>query len=325
MTQPMTYWSITSQVLKEEAEKLWLEVEVLVPEKNFFIIRGNGKEIIFKSNDFGGNSSLAKKIVDDKELSYVMLDRYWFPIAKTWYLHHDDFSTCDWNKFQDYFPLIIKPIDEWHGNGVMVNITSLSELREKLNKSFQKYPKMIIQKQIYGDECRIVLFFGRVVVAFNRIPPCILGDGSLTIDELINKENTKNPLRAPNYTSPLSYIRIDDELDDFIEKQWFKRDNILEKWVTLQLRWNSNIGTWWTIRDITHLLHPTISHLCSQIAEKLDMKLLCVDIMATDFTRPLQETKWVILEIGGNPGFGWHKELTSANTAQILLTKLFHD
>lgn len=323
MTQPMTYWSITSQVLKEEAENLGLEVEVLVPEKNFFIIRGNTKEIVFKSNDFGGNSSLAKKIVDDKELSYVMLDRYWFPIAKTWYLHQDDFSTYDWSTFWDDFPLVIKPIDEWHGNGVMVQIASTLELQEKLKKSFQKYPKMIIQKQIYGDECRIVVLFGEVVVAYNRIPPRIVGDGLLTIEALIHLENTTNPLRDIHYTSPLSYIRIDDELDNFIEKQWWKRDQILDKWVTLQVRWNSNVGTWWTIREITSSLHPSITELCSEIAEKMEMQLLCIDIMSTDFTKPLHETNWVILEMWWNPGFGWHKELTAVNTAKILLTKLF--
>jgi len=48
----MTYWSISSQVLKEEAEKLGLEVEVLVPEKNLFLIKRKDKEVLFKSTDF---------------------------------------------------------------------------------------------------------------------------------------------------------------------------------------------------------------------------------------------------------------------------------
>jgi hypothetical protein len=39
MVKPMTYWSISSQVLKEEAEKLGLEVEILVMEKNLFLVK----------------------------------------------------------------------------------------------------------------------------------------------------------------------------------------------------------------------------------------------------------------------------------------------
>ncbi|MCA9378581.1 hypothetical protein KC711_06990 [Candidatus Peregrinibacteria bacterium] len=52
MSKPMTYWSISSQILKEEAEELGLEVEILIPEKNLFFIKGKNKEVLFKSTDF---------------------------------------------------------------------------------------------------------------------------------------------------------------------------------------------------------------------------------------------------------------------------------
>jgi len=35
----LTYRGISSQTLVEEAEKLGLDIEILIPEKNFFIIR----------------------------------------------------------------------------------------------------------------------------------------------------------------------------------------------------------------------------------------------------------------------------------------------
>ena len=79
----LTYRWISSQTLVEEAEKLGLDIEILIPEKNFFIIKWNGKEIIFKSTDFGSNTSLGLKIASDKELTYVLLQRYWYPIPKT--------------------------------------------------------------------------------------------------------------------------------------------------------------------------------------------------------------------------------------------------
>ena len=48
----MTYWSVSSQVLKEEARILGLEVEVILPEKNLFLIKGKDKDVLFKSTDF---------------------------------------------------------------------------------------------------------------------------------------------------------------------------------------------------------------------------------------------------------------------------------
>jgi hypothetical protein len=53
-----------------------LEVEIISIEKNLFYITGNGKKILFKSTDFGGNSALGYKLADDKELTYRLLEKY---------------------------------------------------------------------------------------------------------------------------------------------------------------------------------------------------------------------------------------------------------
>lgn len=317
-------WSITSELLVQEAAALWLESEILCRDKNFFYIRGNGKEILFKSNDFWWNSSLAKKVVDDKELSHIMLERWGFPIPHTTYVDRDTFDQLDPAIFTHWrYPLVIKPIDGSHGNGVMMGILDTSELLLKLKSSLEKYPRMIVQEEVKWDECRVVVMFWEVVLAINRIPPRIIGDGISTIRELIEIENQSNLLRWKWYDSALSQIMIDDELVDYITKRQKNLDSILLVWELLQLRWNSNIGTWWTIEEITDSLHPSIPQICSQIAEKLDMQLLCLDIMSIDFSRPLTDVGWVILEVWWNPWFGWDRELTSVNTAQTLLQKLF--
>jgi len=320
----MTYWSISSQVLKEEAEKLGLQVEVLVPEKNLFLITWKGKEVLFKSTDFWVNSALGKKITDDKELTYKLLDRYAAPIAKTLYIHEHEFQNFDWAKLSDFhFPVIIKPIDEAHGNGVCMNIVSLSELQKKLESSFASYAKMIIQEQISGDECRVLVVLWEVIIALHRVPPFVVGDGKSTLHELIEHENTNNPLRQQNYSAPLSLIKEDSELIDYVEKQGYSMDDIILNNTRLQLRWNSNLGTGWTIMDVTHLLHEDTKKLCVSIAEKFQLWICGVDILSSDFSKPLSETGWVILEINSTPWIGWDRELTSVNTGREMLKKIF--
>ncbi len=321
----MTYWSISSQVLKEEAEKLWLQVEVLIPEKNLFFIRSKEQEILFKSTDFGGNTSLGEKIVDDKELTYTLLQKYKIPIPKTIYIHEYEFTEFDWKKLSDFhFPVIIKPIDEAHGNGVCMNITSIPELQKKLETSFWMYPKMIIQEQVSGEECRVLVVLGDVVVAYNRIPPSIIGNGYSSIHQLIEYENKNNPLRQEDYYAPLSFIREDQELFDFVNKQWYEVNDILKEWVQLQLRWNSNMGTGGTAKDMTHILHDDIKKLCIDVAEKLHLSICWVDILTTDFTKPLEEVGGVILEVNGTPWIWWDRELTSVNSGREILKKLFN-
>ncbi len=50
--RPMNYFSISSQLLIEEAQKFSLKTEILVPEKNLFIISHQNKSVMFKSVDF---------------------------------------------------------------------------------------------------------------------------------------------------------------------------------------------------------------------------------------------------------------------------------
>ena len=115
MAAPMTYWSISSQVLSEEARLLGLDVEILIPEKNLFLIKGENKEVLFKSTDFGGNTALGKKLSDDKELAYTLLARYDMPIPKTLYISEADFHTLSDDRLNEFhFPVIIKPVDGAH-------------------------------------------------------------------------------------------------------------------------------------------------------------------------------------------------------------------
>lgn len=149
-----------------------------------------------------------------------MLERWGFPIPRSLYLDSGDFSAFDALLFDRWkFPVVIKPIDEAHGNGVCMGIIHTKELSLKLQKSFEKYPRMIVQEQISGDECRFVVMFGEMVLAINRIPPEITGDGEKSISELIQQENDTNPLRSDGYNSALSYISIDEELREYITKK----------------------------------------------------------------------------------------------------------
>jgi len=52
MTHAMTYWSISSKVLTEEAELLGLNVDIINKDKNLYYIYSSSKKILFKTTDF---------------------------------------------------------------------------------------------------------------------------------------------------------------------------------------------------------------------------------------------------------------------------------
>ena len=325
MPHAMTYWSISSQELCKEAEKLWLSVEIISESKNTFYISDGTQETLFKSTDFWENSALWFKLCKDKWLTYDILERNNLPIAKSVYVSKTvipDLHNIDISQLQ--MPLIIKPLSEWHGNGVMMCISSVEELHVKLIESFVLYDDMIIQEQIEGDEVRVIVVKWEVVLAYKRIPASIIWDSIHSIQELISIENKQNPLRWVWYESPLVYIEIDDELKSYIWKQKLNLTDIPKKEHVIQLRGNSNTGTWWTMEDATNTLHISTKKNCIEAANLLGLKISGVDIIAWDISQALDSQWWIILEVNATPGIWGDKELTWINTAYEILKRVFN-
>lgn len=324
MNEFMQYWSISSIIITEEAEKLWLKVDIISKNKNTFIVKWKWKEILFKSTDFWWNSSLWHKITNDKELTYKILDKEGFPIAKSYYIAKEEIKNFqEWKISHLNFPLIIKPVDEWHGNWVMMNILSYEELYKKLSSSFDIYDNMIIQEEIQWDEIRVVVVKWKVILARNRVAASIIWDGISTIQSLIANENENNPYRWEWYTQPLAYIEIDRELLSFIEKQNISLNTIPLIGEKIQLRWNSNTWTWWTMIDVTDILSDEIKKTCIDAVKIFGLDICGIDILTKDLTTSLDVSQWVILELNPTPGIGWERELTNVNTWREILKILF--
>jgi len=318
MAQEMKYFSISSKELTQEAKKMWFEVEILIPEKNFFIIRWNWKEILFKSTDFGWNTSLAHKIANDKILTYTMLERYWYPIPQTKIIKKEENIELD--NFN--FPVIIKPTNESHGNWVKMNILNLEQLENELENSFKSYNTMIIQEQVEGDEVRVLVVKWKIILAINRIPPFVIWDGKHTIQQLIDIENKTNPLRGNWYENKLSYIKVDDETTKMLKQYGYTLESIPKKWEKVFVRLNSNVWSWWLIKNVTDILHTETKQICIDITKKLWFWICGVDIMVKDFAKPIKNNV-KILELNATPWIWWDKELAWVNSARKMLEILF--
>ena len=324
MLEMMKYWSISSQEISTEAEKMWFSVEIIDKESNLFYVISNKKSVLFKSVDFWENSALWFKLCADKKLTYKILEKDGLPTAKSYYLNKKQFETFKSNNIDNLkYPLIIKPLDEAHGDWVMMAINTFHELHEKLKKSFKRYENMIVQEEAQWDEVRVLVVKWDVILARNRIPASVIWNGIKNIQELINQENN-NPLRGDWYNLPLSFIKVDDELLSFIWKKWQDLNYIPKNEEVIQLRWNSNIWTWGTMINVTDKMHESTKKICINTARSLWLWICGIDILSTDISKPLNETWGIILEVGATPWLWWERELTWVNTAKEILKKVFN-
>lgn len=318
----MTYFSITPKVITSEAKKMWFEVEILSPNKNFYVIRWNWKEVFFKSNDFWWNSSLWYKLAKDKELANILLDKKWFKVPRSIYLDKKDLENF---KIQDTnlrFPLVTKPIDEWHWDWVSVNIKDEEDLKQWLNYAFSFWDRAIIQEHILWDDHRVLVIWDKVIYCIKKIPAFVVWDWKKTIKELIEIENT-NPLRGTWYEKPLSFIEIDERLVNYIKKSNLTLDSIPKKDEHIRLRWVSNIWAWWVWVNATDEMSEDLKTYCVNIAKTMWLVVAWIDLMTLDLSKSLEETGWAIIELWADPWFGWDFELTWINPWIQLLKYVF--
>lgn len=300
------WWSISSQLIIQEAEKLWMNIDILVPEKNlFYLIDKSWKKVLFKNIDCWLNSAIWFKVVEDKELTYEILQRNDLSCPKSIYVNK--FQEIDFDKISIPYPLVVKPVDGGHWDWVSVNIKDKESLITAVNFAFTFSDRVIIQNLIIWEDHRILVVGWKVVAGTKRIPPYVIWDGKLTIKELIEKEN-ENPLRWKwwDHDSPMSKIKMDDIFLAFIKKQSYWVDDVLEKRKQINVRENANLSTWWLAIDITDNIHPDTIEVCIKAAELLWLQVAWVDVLSSDISKPLNQNNWAIIEVNSTPWLRMH-------------------
>ncbi|MBM7095816.1 acylphosphatase [Bacillus sp. H-16] len=158
------------------------------------------------------------------------------------------------------FPVVLKPLNGSLGNGVITNIRNPIELKKALKyvRLDLGYLEVIVERYVPGDEYRVYVVEDKVIAAYNRLPARIIGDGNLTIFELIelkNKERKKNPRLFS------CLIEIDQETLDFINDAGYDLDSIPGKGEEIYLKEKTNVSAGGDPVDVTDELDKEIKQI----------------------------------------------------------------
>src|SRR5690606_15237270 len=128
------------------------------------------------------------------------------------------------------FPLVVKPVDGNHGRGITVNILNYEDALGAFRsaKESSKSGAIIIEKYITGDDYRLLVINNKLVAAAVRTPAHVIGNGTSTIQELIDEVN-KDPRRGYGHENVLTQITINDLTHSIIKANGYTLDAVLEK------------------------------------------------------------------------------------------------
>jgi cyanophycin synthetase len=214
------------------------------------------------------------------------------------------------------YPVILKPLDASHGRGISGRIDNEEALREAWNDAREYGTRIVIEQYAEGRDHRVLVINGKVCACAERVPARVVGDGTSTITQLIEREN-RNPRRGVGHTKTLTKLPADQRTALFLKKQGLTPDSVPPKDHTVYLRGTANLSTGGTAVDRTDEMHPDNITACEMAAGIIGLDIAGIDVLTPDISVPFRENGAVIIEVNAGPGIRMHTHPTEGSPRNV--------
>ncbi|PIE12067.1 MAG: hypothetical protein CSA72_02865 [Rhodobacterales bacterium] len=266
---------------------------------------------LFRSTTSDTTSSMGMLLSTDKAAASQMLRLAGFPVADQAKVASENEAIAAAEAFG--FPVVVKPTDRTHGDGVFPRLVSTEEVAQRFHDACAQSPNVVVERHIEGQDYRVNVVAGKVVGAVLRLPAGVTGDGEHTIRALIAQEN-KDPRRSAGAFSVMKPIEIDDDLRAYLHKTGYKLTSVPEEGVFVRLRANANVSSGGSTVVVTDDIHPENVRLCERACALMALDIAGVDLICRSIAEPVAATGGTICEINVMPQMG-HTYLHSFHMA----------
>lgn len=203
------------------------------------------------------------------------------------------------------YPIVIKPLDGNHGRGITIDIKSWDEAEKAYDVAREISRGVIVERYYRGSDHRVLVINGKVVAVAERVPAHVVGNGKLTVQELIEETN-RDPNRGEGHDNVLTKITVDRNSMTLLQRQGYTLDTVLPAGAICYLRATANLSTGGIAVDRTDDIHPENIWLAQRVSKIIGLDIIGLDIVTPDITKPLREVEGVIVEVNAAPGFRMH-------------------
>ncbi len=224
------------------------------------------------------------------------------------------------------YPVAVKPVAGHKGIGVTADVKDAKEIEHAFERALAAIPEgqapdVIVEKSISGVDYRLLCVNGRFVAATERRPASVVGDGSSTIAELIDREN-QTRARRDTPTSPLGKIQTDEAMKMYLDEQDLSLDSVVKTGRTVYLRKVANLSAGGLSIDATRTVHPDNIILAQDVAQHFRLVCLGIDVIASSLAKSWKSGDFGILEINSAPGIFMHLNPAIGESVDVPLSIL---
>ncbi|MCP5086120.1 MAG: cyanophycin synthetase [Rhodobacteraceae bacterium] len=206
------------------------------------------------------------------------------------------------------YPVVVKPLNGNHGNGISINLTTDEEVHEAFDLAL-KYNKrgrtVIVETFIQGLDHRMLVVNGSLVAVSKRVPGHIVGDGKRTAEELIEIVNS-DPRRGVGHEKVLTRLELDKTAIEHLSKAGYDKDSVPADGEIVFLRSTANLSTGGTAVDVTDIVHPDNREMAQRAIKAIGLDIGGVDFLSSDISTSYKDNRAGICEVNAAPGFRMH-------------------
>ena len=268
-------------------------------------------------------SHIAVELASDKEETNKILATLGLPVPKQELVQSDAQAIRAAKRIG--FPVVTKPYNGNHGRGISIRLTNDQEVAQGYAVAREHARSVIVETFLEGDDHRLLVVNGNLVAATRRTPGHVVGDGTHTIEQLIDIVN-QDPRRGVGHEKVLTRLELDAQAHKMLEHVNMRSDSVPGAGEVILLRSTANLSTGGTATDVTDIIHPDNREMAERAVRAIGLDVGGVDFLTKDITESYRAIGGGICEVNAAPGFRMHvapSEGTARDVAAPVIDMLF--
>ena len=307
---------------REAASGLRAEVRV-VCDGILEIVRGDARARV-SHNYTTLDDPVTLKVAGNKPAVYRLLHERGIPTPR-----FTEFSLPTIERAADFLhrsnrPCVVKPASgTGAGQGITTGITRRSQLVRAAAVAAAYGAKLLIERQVDGDNYRLLYLDGRLLDVVRRCPPTVTGDGMQTVRQLVRQANARR-LRG-GWQAAQGPISCDDDMTRTLDRQGLSLRSVPQPGRRVAVKTVINDNAADETEPVTGLFGRDTIAAGAAAAAAVGVRLAGVDVITPDPARPLAEVRGVILEVNTTPGLYHHKRGDLCPVARTILEAMLDE
>ena len=298
-----------ARLIVDEARRRGISAEVIDTAAGIFKLRHAGQEMLCRESLTELTGGVAMTWCQDKVLTLRRLSSIGLRVPRQRTAGDPE---ADLAFLRERGVVVVKPALGEQGKGISVGVRTEGQLAEAIRRAGEVGGHVVIEEFCEGQDLRIVVIGYKVVAAAIRRPAEVVGDGTSTIAQLIERQSA----RRAAATGGESRIPTDAETGRCLAQQGLNDASVPQAGRTVAVRKTANLHTGGTIHDVTAELHPALREVAETAA-----RALRIPVVGLDFLVPSPGSdQYVIIEANERPGLANHEPQP---TAQRFIDLLF--